>query len=225
MVSVLVAEQNNAVRQQVVSAMKEMHYHVLESDGYSGALDALSDNHVDLVLADVNAGACELCQDLRQANDAVAFIVLLSDASPRDKRIIYRAKADGYLEIPFDVEELQMRVKNLLWRCHIEDSAVVEYGNCRLHTDTYSLEVEGDIMELRRMEFLLLEKLLSYPGRIFTRAQLMDDLWGYDCESNPRTVDTHIRLLRKKLKGVATIRIQTIRGLGYRAAVPKQGKK
>jgi len=77
-------------------------------------------------------------------------------------------------------------------------------------------------IDLRRMEFLLLQKLLSYPGRIFTRAQLMDEIWGYDSESEPRTVDTHVKLLRKKLRSVDEIRIQTVRGLGYRAAIPRR---
>ena len=74
------------------------------------------------------------------------------------------------------------------------------------------------------MEFLLLEKLLSYPGRVFTRPQLMDELWGFDSDSSPRTVDTHIKLLRQKLRGVDDIRLQTVRGLGYRAAIPRRAR-
>ena len=83
-------------------------------------------------------------------------------------------------------------------------------------------ETPGGSIELRRMEFLLLEKLLSYPGRVFTRPQLMDELWGYESQSDPRTVDTHIRRLRKKLRDVDDIRLVTVRGIGYRAALPRR---
>ena len=118
--------------------------------------------------------------------------------------------------LPPDEEELRMRVENLLWRCDIVSDAVLRIGACELHSSSLQLVTPDETIDLRRMEFLLLQKLLSYPGRIFTRPQLMDELWGYDSESEPRTVDTHIKLLRRKLKNVEDIRIQTVRGLGYR---------
>lgn len=125
---------------------------------------------------------------------------------------------------PVDLEELQMRVQNLLWRCRIVDDAALRFGSCCLHAHSLTLESPKGSIELRRMEFLLLEKLLSYPGRVFTRAQLMDELWGFDTQSDPRTVDTHIRRLRQKLREVDDIRLQTVRGLGYRAAMPRRSQ-
>ena len=129
------------------------------------------------------------------------------------------------MTIPLDLEELQMRVRNLLWRCQIVDGSTLRFGSCQLHSRTLTIETPGGEIELRRMEFLLLEKLLSYPGRIFTRAQLMDELWGYESQSDPRTVDTHIRRLREKLRDVEDIRLMTVRGIGYRAAVPRRVRK
>lgn len=222
MINILIVSEKEQQLREVSAAMREIGYSIFLADGYSSAMDKLLSVHVDLIIADFNAGACDLCRDLRDTGNAVPFITLIEEPAKRDKRVIFRSRADGYVELPLDAEELQMRVRNLLWRCRVEDSAVVTYGDCRLCTDTYTLESGDTRIELRRMEFLLLEKLLSYPGRIFTRAQLLDELWGYDCDSDPRTVDSHIKQLRKKLKSADSIRIQTIRGIGYRAAVPKQ---
>ena len=222
MINILIVSEKEQQLREVSAAMREIGYSIFLADGYSSAMDKLLSVHVDLIIADFNAGACDLCRDLRDTGNAVPFITLIEEPAKRDKRVIFRSRADGYVELPLDAEELQMRVRNLLWRCRVEDSAVVTYGDCRLCTDTCTLESGDTRIELRRMEFLLLEKLLSYPGRIFTRAQLLDELWGYDCDSDPRTVDSHIKQLRKKLKSADSIRIQTIRGIGYRAAVPKQ---
>ncbi len=222
MINILIVGKYMQQRAEISAAMHEIGYGFTVADGYTDAMDKLLSAHYDLILADFDSGASELCRDLRDTGNAVPFITLIEAPAKRDKRIIFRSKADGYIETPFDTEELQMRVRNLLWRCKVEDSAVVTYEDCRLCTDTYTLETGDTRIELRRMEFLLLEKLLSYPGRVFTRAQLLDELWGYDCDSDPRTVDSHIKQLRKKLKYADSIRIQTIRGIGYRAAVPKQ---
>jgi len=221
MVNVLIVTSNRKISGQASAAIQELGYLSVGAAGYEQAMDALLEKHFDMIVADMAWGGCELCLDLREAGNAVPCIVLAEKITQRDKRIIFRAKADGYLEVPFDSEELQMRIKNLLWRCHIETSAEIRYGNCRLNTDNFSVECGEHSIDLRHMEFLLLEKLLSYPGRIFTRAQLMDDLWGYECQSDPRTVDAHIRQLRKKLRMLDAIKIQTIRGIGYRAAIPK----
>lgn len=222
MIHVLVVETDRDIRNQVQSAFDELGYIVRFAAGYKDAMDEMWHEHIDLVVADYYCDSCRFCSDLREVQNNVPYITLLCDSSPRRKRKIFASKADGYIEVPFDSEELQMRVKNLFWRCQIEESAIVKYGNCRLNTATYSVEAENETVELRRMEFLLLEKLLSYPGRVFTRGQLLDELWGYDCTSDPRTVDTHIKQLRKKLRKVKSIRLLTVRGIGYRAAIPKR---
>lgn len=221
MIRVLVVEKDIELKRKIESALKVLGYTVVFSSSTKEAYDFLLSTKVQMILSDYDDGAIELCKMIRSSRLTTPFITLIENPMPRDKRKIFRSMADGYLEKPFDMEELSMRIQNLLWRCNIETSVSVEYGNTVLHSDTFTLEIEDRVIELRKLEFLLLEKLLSYPGRIFTRKQLMDDLWGYDCTSDPRTVDTHIRLLRKKLKKEDSIRIQTIRGIGYRAAVPK----
>ena len=107
----------------------------------------------------------------------------------------------------------------LLRRCGIQHSGEIAVGGCTLHADTLLVTGEGFSYELRPREFALLQTLLAAPTKIFTRQMLMDELWGYDSESDPRTVDTHIRRLREKLAGVPDFEIQTVRGLGYRAVI------
>ena len=116
-------------------------------------------------------------------------------------------------------EELLLRVGALLRRCGIQHSGEIAVGGCTLHADTLLVTGEGFSNELRPREFALLQTLLAAPTKIFTRQMLMDELWGYDSESDPRTVDTHIRRLREKLAGVPDFEIQTVRGLGYRAVI------
>lgn len=225
MIRVLLIEKNDIEAQTITSAMRELHYETMRAESQEEAFERLGEAGVQMIVASSACGGAEFLHTLRENGDTVPAIILTDDESRVEKRRIFRSGADGYMTYPADPEELQMRVKNLLWRCRIVDDAELRFGSCTLHAQTLSLETTRGIYELRRMEFLLLEKLLSYPGRIFTRAQLMDELWGYDNESDPRTVDTHIRRLRKKLRDVEEIRLITVRGLGYRAAMPRRIRK
>ena len=216
MIRILVLESNLKYAEKISVSMKELGYSVQTAVSYDEAVAVLLSGGLSLVIGDKNDQACELCKRLRDSRNDIAFIVLTEETDKPAVRKIYRSGADGYMGLPPETEELQMRVKNLLWRCRIEEDAVLIFGDCRLVTESLTLETPEGNISLRHKEFLLLEKLLAYPGKVFTRARLMDDLWGYDSDSGPRTVDTHIRLLRKKLKNVDSIRIQTVRGLGYR---------
>ena len=225
MIRILLAEQNEDRIRKITSALREMNYEVLHADDESSALLLLEKNRIDLIVAASACGGIILCQELRDSGDITPFIVITDIQTGQERRRIFRSGADGYMTAPLDPEELQMRVKNLLWRCKVVDDSTLRFGSSMLHSHTLTIETPEGEIELRRMEFLLLQKLLSYPGRIFTRTQLMDDLWGYDSKSDPRTVDTHIRRLREKLRNVEDIKLQTVRGIGYRAAVPRRIRK
>lgn len=225
MIRVLIVEQHPERARRIASALREMNYDVLHADDEKAALSLLDENSIQLIVANSDCGGILLCQELRDNEDITPLVIITESSSGQERRRIFRSGADGYMIIPLDLEELQMRVRNLLWRCQIVDDSTLRFGSCRLHAQTLTIETSDGDIELRRMEFLLLEKLLSYPGRIFTRAQLMDELWGYESQSDPRTVDTHIRRLRKKLRDVEDIRLLTVRGIGYRAAVPRRIRK
>lgn len=222
MIHILAVSSNKELRRQVAAAMRECGYEVTEAESAEEALECLGRESVQLTVADYESGGCDLTAELREGGDSMPVIILIPAARMGEKRRVFRSGADGYMPLPLDGEELQMRVENLLWRCNIVSDAVLRVGSCELRANTLQVVTPEETIDLRRMEFLLLQKLLSYPGRIFTRAQLMDELWGYDSESEPRTVDTHVKLLRKKLKGVDDIRIQTVRGIGYRAVRPRR---
>lgn len=225
MIRILIVENNESRARQIAAALRERDYDTVCVPDAAGALRLLEETGVQLITANSGCGGVELTRELRDAEDTTPIILFTQDDSRAEKRRIFRSGADGYMLLPLDLEELQMRVENLLWRCRIVDDAALRFGRCCLYAQTLTLETPEGEIELRRMEFLLLEKLLSYPGRVFTRPQLMDELWGFDTQSDPRTVDTHIRRLRKKLKDVDDIRLQTVRGLGYRAAVPRRVRR
>lgn len=224
MIHILLIEDDAQRRRTAAEALRALDYDVIPAAGPEEALAALAHSAVQLIVADILCGGCELTRELRDAGDTTPVIAILDKGGMQEKRRVFRSGADGYMTLPLDAEELQMRVRTLLWRCRIVDDAVLRFGSCTLHAHTLTLETPDGSIELRHMEFLLLEKLLSYPGRVFTRPQLMDELWGFDSDSSPRTVDTHIKLLRQKLRGVDDIRLQTVRGLGYRAAIPRRAR-
>lgn len=225
MVRILIVEHNEVQAKQIAASMRALDYSTALATDAASALTALEGFGAQLIIADSDCGGMELTRELRDSEDITPVIVITRNTAPSEKRRIFRSGADGYMILPLDLEELQMRVQSLLWRCRIVDDAALRFGSCCLYANTLTLDTPVGEIELRRMEFLLLEKLLSYPGRVFTRPQLMDELWGFDSHSDPRTVDTHIRRLRKKLRDVEDIRLQTVRGLGYRAAMPRRIRK
>ena len=158
-------------------------------------------------------------RQMRSEGVQTPVLMLTARTTVPDKVAGLNAGADDYLTKPVNFEELLLRVGALLRRCGIQHSGEIAVGGCTLHADTLLVTGEGFSYELRPREFALLQTLLAAPTKIFTRQMLMDELWGYDSESDPRTVDTHIRRLREKLAGVPDFEIQTVRGLGYRAVI------
>jgi DNA-binding response OmpR family regulator len=141
--------------------------------------------------------------------------------SPVDKRKGFIIGTDDYMTKPVDEEEMVLRVGALFRRSKIASERKLTLGNTTLYYDSLSVECKDGSQELPQKEFLLLFKLLSYPNKIFTRRQLMDEIWDMESESDERTVDVHVSRLREKFRGCEDFEIVTVRGLGYKAVLSK----
>ena len=220
MTNILVAEDNAGLRRLIGIHLRRAGYEVTEAADGMAAREILDHSRVHLIITDVmmpRLDGCGLIRELRDAGDTTPVLMVTVKDSYDDMR--FHAGADDYLTKPLNFGELLLRVEALLRRCGIQRSGEIVVGGCRLQADTLLVTGEGYSHELRPREFALLQTLLAAPTKIFTRQMLMDELWGYDSESDPRTVDTHIRRLREKLADVPDFEIQTVRGLGYRAVL------
>jgi len=212
MTNILVVEDNAGLRRLIGIHLRRAGYEVSEAADGQAALDLLEHNRVHLIITDVMMPRLDgygLIRELREAGDTTPVLMVTVKDSFDDMRTGFHV----------NFEELLLRVEALLRRCGIQHSGEIAVGGCTLHADTLLVTGEGYSYELRPREFALLQTLLAAPTKIFTRQMLMDELWGYDSESDPRTVDTHIRRLREKLANVPDFEIQTVRGLGYRAVI------
>ena len=201
---------------------------VLESDGFSvstacdgqEALAVMDREHVDLVVLDVmmpNMDGYEFTKTLRQANDELPVLMVTAKQLPEDKRKGFLVGTDDYMTKPIDEEEMLLRIRALLRRARIVSERRIVVGDVVLDYDSMTVTGHGQTLELPQKEFLLLYKLLSYPGKIFTRIQLMDEIWGSETETGWETVTVHIGRLRKRFEGWDEFEILSVRGLGYKA--------
>ena len=186
------------------------------------ALEILDKKHVDLILLDImmpRMDGYEFTEILRdnQMMREIPILMVTAKETPADKRKGFIIGTDDYMVKPVDEEEMILRIGALLRRSRIVNERRLIVGGTLLDFDSFSVSFGGYISELPRKEFLLLYKLLSYPGKIFTRRQLMDEIWDMDSETDERTVDVHINRLRERFKGNEDFDIVTVRGLGYKA--------
>ena len=226
MVNILLVEDDKNTRLLSQARLKPFYNIVLACDGEE-ALDKFYSQHIDLIVADVmmpNMDGYELVRTLRDYKQDVPVILLTAKTSFEDKREGFSSGIDDYMTKPVDYEELRWRIEALLRRANINTNKRIEIGNIIVDESNYTLyKVEGDEsldnIELPKKEFELLYKLLSYPGQIFTKDQLLADIWGLDTESDDSTIKTHINRLRNKLGDIEEFEIVTMRGLGYKAEI------
>jgi DNA-binding response OmpR family regulator len=159
----------------------------------------------------------EFTKTLRENQNNLPILMLSAKQLPRDKHMGFLVGTDDYITKPVDDEEMLLRIKALLRRAKIVSEKRIEIGNVILDYDSFTVSKGNEIVELPQKEFLLLYKLLSYPGRIFTRIQLMDEIWGSDSETGWETVTVHIGRLRRRFSDWEEFEIVSVRGLGYKA--------
>lgn len=227
MVNILVVEDDLKLNKLFSTVLEINGYHVFSAQDGDKALKILDQEHIDLIISDImmpNMDGYELTKNLREANYTLPILMVTAKSDFQDKALGFKMGTDDYMVKPINVNEMVLRVEALLRRAHIVNTRKIEIGNTRLNYDSLSALIDNDEFLLPQKEFLLIYKLLSYPNKIFTRQQLMDEIWGMDSETDERTVDVHINRLRDRFKNSTGFEIATIRGLGYKV-VKKNEKK
>ncbi|QSF43734.1 response regulator transcription factor [Paenibacillus tianjinensis] len=220
MINILVVEDNDKLRQLIGTVLTKHGYNpVMAVDGQH-ALELLDTHYIDLIISDImmpNVDGYELIQRLREAGYNTPVLMVTAKESFKDKQCGYLAGTDDYMVKPIDVNEMILRIGALLRRAQIANERRLVVGEVILDSDSITVYRGDKSLLLPQKEFYLLYKLLSYPNKIFTRQQLMDEIWGMDSETDARTVDVHINRLRERFKDCPEFEIVTVRGLGYKA--------
>lgn len=224
--SILVVEDDGCQRKAYAALLRQNGYEAVEAEDAERALLILDKRDVDLMICDVTLPGMDgfsLVRELRGAHYEMPILLATGQGSFSAKQEGFQAGADDYMVKPVDLNELLLRIQALLRRTKTYIEKRVEVGSTVLIHDKLTLEQGGVTQELPQKEFYLLYKLLSHPGVVFTRQQLMDSIWGVDSQSEIRTVDVHIVKLRERLQGSPDVSIATVRGLGYKAVLKAGG--
>ena len=220
MFNIMIVEDDTNQRKLMQTVLEQYGYNVtLASDGIDG-LDQLDKKHIDLIILDImmpKMDGFEFASAIRQSGCNIPILMVSAKQSPVDKRKGFIIGTDDYMTKPVDEEEMVLRVAALLRRSKIANERKLTLGTTTLYYDSLSVVCADETQELPQKEFLLLFKLLSYPNKIFTRRQLMDEIWDMESESDERTVDVHVSRLREKYRNNPDFEIVTVRGLGYKA--------
>lgn len=220
MFRILIVEDDPHTLKLMTAVMHQHGYEPLCACDGVQALEVLDTHHIDLIVLDVmmpRMDGYELTDQLRRGGSDIPILMVTAKEKPIDKRRGFLIGTDDYMVKPVDEEEMVLRIGALLRRAKIVSEHRLCVGDTILNYDEMTVISPDGTRELPKKEFLLLYKLLSYPGKIFTRRQLMDEIWDMASESDERTVDVHINRLRDHFSGNRDFDILTVRGLGYKA--------
>ena len=221
MVKVLVVEDEASIREMIALNLRLAGMEAVEADSAEAALPLLEQRPgcdaaiLDVMLPGMNGFS--LCETIRRTDQKIGIIILSAKGQEQDKIRGLSIGADDYMTKPIDEEEMLWRIKALLRRAKIASERRIVVGDVVLDYDCLTVSRKGETQELPQKEFLLLYKLLSYPGKIFTRIQLMDEIWGADSNPGWETVTVHVGRLRKRFQDWPEFTIESVRGLGYKA--------
>ena len=222
MPNILVAEDDIALNKLITTVLQKNGHHVFSTFNGSHALNELEKVHIDIIVADVMMPVMdgyELVEAVRAVNKHIPVMLVTARGSFNDKSRGFNLGVDDYMVKPIDINELILRINALLRRSKIANEKKLVIGSTVLDGDAYSV-TEGDVsVTLPQKEFLLLFKLLSYPDKVFTRFEIMDEIWGFDSESDEKTINVHISKLRSRYDNNPDFSIETVRGIGYKAVL------
>lgn len=219
MFKILVVEDDKELCQLFCRVLTREGYLAFSASDGEEALKILDREYIDLIISDImmpNMDGYELTKAVREAENNIPILLITAKDSFDDMRKGFALGTDDYMVKPVNVNELLLRVNALLRRAKMINERKQTFGSVTLEYDSMTVYWEGGKEILPQKEFMLLFKLISSPGRIFTRQQLMDDIWGIDSASDARTVDVHINRLRDKFRDLKDFEIVTVRGLGYK---------
>ena len=220
MFHILVADDDKNTRRLMQAVLQADGYDVITAENGEAALEAMEREKVDLVVLDImmpKMDGYEFTKTLRAANNNLPILMVSAKQLPADRKRGFLAGTDDYMTKPIDEEEMLLRIRALLRRAKIATERRLTIGDVVLDYDALTVARKGEVTGLPQKEFQLLFLLLSYPGKIFTRIQLMDEVWGAESESGWETVTVHIGRLRKRFEHFPEFSIESVRGLGYKA--------
>jgi DNA-binding response OmpR family regulator len=220
MFHILVADDDKNTRKYLRAVLESEGYTVSDASNGEEAVGIMDREHVDLVVLDVMMPKMDgytFTRELRETNNNLPVLMVSAKQLPADRHQGFLAGTDDYITKPIDETEMLLRIKALLRRARIANERKIVIGDVVLDYDSLSVTRGGETQELPQKEFQLLYTLLSYPGRIFTRIQLMDEIWGAESETGWETITVHIGRLRKRFDGWGEFEIESVRGLGYKA--------
>lgn len=220
MFHILVADDDKNTRRLLKAVLEADGYKVSSAENGKEALKIIESEVIDLVVLDImmpEMDGYEFTKALRDAKNNLPVLMVSAKQTSEDKQKGFLSGTDDYMTKPIDEAEMLLRIKALLRRAKIANEHKITIGNAVLDYDSLSVTKDGKTETLPQKEFLLLYKLLSYPGKIFTKIQLMDEIWGVDSDTGWETVTVHIGRLRKRFENWPEFEIQSVRGLGYKA--------
>ena len=220
MFQILVVDDDKNTRLLFKAVLQAENYSVHTAENGEEALEVMDREHIDLVVLDImmpKMDGYEFTKVLRENDNNLPILMVSAKQLPADKQKGFLVGTDDYMTKPIDETEMLLRIKALLRRARIASEHRIVVGDVVLDYDSLTVSKNGEKQELPQKEFMLLYKLLSYPGKIFTRIQLMDEIWGAESDTGWETVTVHIGRLRKRFEGWEEFEIVSVRGLGYKA--------
>lgn len=219
MFKIIIAEDDTELRALFKQVLIKNGYAVQGVSNGKEALDAIENNYYDLLISDIMMPVMdgyELVRTLRESGNNIPVLTITAKDAFDEMRMGFLSGMDDYMVKPVNVNEMVLRVGALLRRAKISSERKLTVGSTVMECDSLTVSDSLGISVLPQKEFMLLYKMASFPGRIFTRQQLMDDIWGYDSETDAHTIDVHIGRLRDRFKNNTDFKIVTMRGVGYK---------
>ena len=224
MANILVVEDDRNMRLLTSARLSDQYNVTCACDG-AEALEIIHKGGIDLIISDIMMPVMdgyELLRRIREEGYTTPFLMLTAKETIDAMEQGYKLGTDDYMKKPFSSDELKWRVAALLRRANISMSKKITMGNVTVDSEKYAVYSDSEYIELPKKEFDLLFKMLSYPGQIFSKEQLLDSVWGITSESGEETVKTHISRLRNRLSNISEFSIITIKGLGYKAEINRE---